>query len=57
MNFRPSLNSEQRMTCARSTPYYNEKLTIAVNGQKIKQVDEVKFFVVIIDENLTWDQG
>ena len=33
MYFRPSLNSEQRMTCARSTPY-NERLTIAVNGQK-----------------------
>ena len=54
MYFRPSLNSEQRMTCARSTPY-NERLTIAVNGQKIKQVDKVKFLSVIIDENLTWD--
>ena len=54
MYFRPSLNSEQRMTCARSTPY-NERLTIAVNGQKIKQVDKVKFLGVIIDENLTWD--
>ena len=52
MYFRPSLNSEQRMTCARLTPY-NERLTIAVNGQKIKQV--VKFLGVIIDENLTWD--
>ena len=54
MYFRPSLNSEHRMTCARSTPY-NERLTIAVNGQKIKQVDKVKFLGVIIDENLTWD--
>ena len=54
MYFRPSLNSEQHMTCARSTPY-NERLTIAVNGQKIKQVDKVKFLGVIIDENLTWD--
>ena len=54
MYFRPSLNSEQCMTCARSTPY-NERLTIAVNGHKIKQVDKVKFLGVIIDENLTWD--
>ena len=30
-------------------------ITIAVNGQKIKQVDKVKFLGVIIDENLTWD--
>ena len=52
MYLRPSLNSEQRMTCARSTPY-NERLSIAVNGQKIKQVDKVKFLGVMIDENLT----
>ena len=54
MYFRPSLSSEQRMTCAKSTPY-NERRTIAVNSQKIKQVDKVKFLGVIIDENLTWD--
>ena len=42
------------MTCAKSTPY-NERRTIAVNSQKIKQVDKVKFFGVIIDGNLTWD--
>ena len=55
MYFRPSLNSEQCMTCARSTPY-SEKLTIAVdNGQKIKHVDKVKFLGVIIDKNLTWN--
>ena len=51
---RPSLNSRQRMTCARST-LYNERLIIAVNGQKIKQVDKVKLLGVIIYENLTWD--
>ena len=34
------------MTCARSTPY-NEILTIAVNGQKIKQADKVKFFKMV----------
>ena len=30
-------------------------LTLSVNGQKVKKADKVKFLVVIIDENLTWD--
>ena len=52
--FRPNLNNTERLTCARIIPH-NERLTIAVNGKKIKQVDKIKFLGVIIDENLTWD--
>ena len=55
MYFRPTLNNNDRMTCARSAPY-NNRLTLSVNGQKIKQVDKVKFLGVIIDENLSWDE-
>ena len=42
------------MTCARATTY-DGSLNISINGQKIKQVDKVKFLGVIIDENLSWD--
>ena len=55
MYFRPTLNNNDRMTCARATTYH-DRLTISVNGQKIKQVDKVKFLGVIIDENLSWDE-
>ena len=55
MYFRPTLNNDDRMTCARATTY-NNRLTISINGQKTKQVDKVKFLGVIIDENLSWDE-
>ena len=55
MYFRPTLNNNDRMTCARLTAY-SDLLTISVNGQVIKQVDKVKFLGVIIDENLSWDE-
>ena len=55
MYFRPTLNNNDRMTCARAMSF-NDRLSISVNGQKIKQVDKVKFLGVIIDENLSWDE-
>ena len=54
MYFRPSLNNNERMECARATPY-TDKFTLSINGLKIKQVDKVRFLGVIIDEHLTWD--
>ena len=38
----PTLNNNDQMTCARATTY-NDRLTISVNGQRIKQVDKVTF--------------
>ena len=55
MYLRPTLNNNDRMTCAKATTYH-DRLTISVNGHKIKQVDTVKFLGVIIDENLSWDE-
>ena len=54
MYFRPNLNNDERMSCARSETY-DQYLTLTVNGQKIKQVDKMKFLGVVIDENLAWD--
>ena len=52
--FRPHLNNDERMSCARSQGF-DQYLTLSVNGHKIKQVDKIKFLGVIIDENLAWD--
>ena len=54
MYFRPNLNNDERMSCARSLRY-DQYLTLSINGHKIKQVDKIKFLGVVIDENLSWD--
>ena len=44
-------------TCARSLPFVgnsDESNTIYINNKPIKEVDEVKFLGVIIDNNLNW---
>lgn len=53
MHFRPNLNHEQRLTCAR-TRGYDSWNCLKLGGMKIKQVDKVKFLGVIIDENINW---
>ena len=51
MYFKPNIFS--RNLCIRSNAYnVNHKITL--NGQKIKQVSQIKFLGVTIDENLTW---
>ena len=42
------------MECSRAKSY-SDRLTLSINGLKIKQVDKVRFLGVIIDEKLTWD--
>ena len=51
MNFRRSLNAEERLTCARLREYGSEK-TLRIGTQKLKKVE---FLGVIIDENLNWE--
>ena len=54
IHFRPRLNNNQRMTCAR-TRSREEELSLSLNGIKLKKVTKTRFLGVIIDENLTWD--
>ena len=42
------------MKCARSE-CYGPTLTLSVNGQKVKQVEKIKFLGVIIDDQLSWN--
>ena len=54
MYFRPSMNRNERLTCARAREFGSEeKLTLS--GHKLKKVDKVKFLGVIIDDQLTWE--
>ena len=52
MYFRPNLNYRERMKCVRSE-CYDPTLTLSVNGQKVKQVDKIKFLGIIIDDQLS----
>ena len=54
MYFRPNLNHQDRLSCARSSGYDRE-LTLSLNGEKVKRVDKIKFLGIIIDDKLTWD--
>jgi hypothetical protein len=54
MYFRPNLNNQERLTCARSKPY-NREFNLYVNGKKLKKVDKTRFLGVIIDDKLSWD--
>ena len=54
MHFRPNLNHNERLSCARTSGYDHE-LTLSLNGHKVKKVDKIKFLGVIIDDKLNWD--
>jgi hypothetical protein len=54
MYFRPNLNNNERLTCAR-TKLYNSEFNIWVNGKKLKMVDKTRFLGVIIDDKLNWN--
>ena len=54
IHFKPNFANEERMTCARLRPI-DTIYSLKLNGQKLKQVDNVKFLGVIIDEKLSWD--
>ena len=51
MYFKPDIY--RRNTCIRDQPY-DPHTKLYLNGNKIKQVSQVKFLGVTIDENLTW---
>ena len=54
MHFRPNLNNQERLTCARTREFGSENC-ITIAGLKIKKVDKVKFLGIIIDDNLNWE--
>ena len=54
MHFRPRLNNEDRMSCARARPYGLEP-SLFLYGTKLKKTDRTRFLGVIIDDQLTWD--
>ena len=54
MYFKPNINNNERMSCARSQNY-DINLKLSINGVKVKQVDRIRFLGVIIDDKLTWD--
>ena len=54
MYFKPNINNNERMSCARSQNY-DIILKLSINGVKVKQVDRIRFLGVIIDDKLTWD--
>ena len=54
MHFRPRYSNEERKTCTRSRVFNNEP-NLKLFGKKLKKVDMVKFFGVIIDEKLNWE--
>ena len=54
MYFKPNINNNERMSCARSQNY-DINLKLSINGVKVKQVDRMRFLGVIIDDKLTWD--
>ena len=54
MHFRPHLNREERLSCARTRKYGSEK-SLKLANYKLKKVDKVKFLGVIIDDKLTWE--
>ena len=54
MHFRPCMNSDERLTCARTRVYGSEK-SLSLAGCKLKKVNKVKFLGVMIDDKLTWE--
>ena len=52
--FKPNINNNERMSCARSQNY-DINLKLSINGVKVKQVDRIRFLGVIIDDKLIWD--
>ena len=54
IHFRPNFTNNERNTYARLRPIY-DIYNLKLNGQKLKQVDNVTFLGVIIDEKLSWD--
>ena len=55
--FQPKFNVIDRDSCARTRQFiekHSEQRQIYMNGTIIKQVSEIKFLGVILDENLSW---
>ena len=54
MHFRPSYNTKERLTCARTRPYGTES-RVKIAEHKLEKVDKVRFVGIIIDDKLTWE--
>ena len=54
IHFKPNVNHEKRMTCARARVHGSENILL-LNGSKVAKVDKVRFLGVIIDEQLNWE--
>ena len=54
MYFRPRMNHQETMTCARSKKFGSD-YQLFVNGNKIKKTNKARYLGIIIDENLSWD--
>ena len=54
MHFRPSYNTNERLTCARTRPYGTEN-RVRIAEHKLKKVDKVRFLGIIIDDKLAWE--
>ena len=51
MHFRPHLNQTERLTCARS----RIRRVLKLCNHPLKQVTQVKFLGVMIDDELSWE--
>ena len=51
MHFRPNLNANERLTCARVCEYGNENF-IKIGNQILENVDKVKCLGIIINDKL-----
>ena len=49
MYFKPNINNNECMSCARSQNY-DINLKLSINGVKVKQVDRIRFLGVIINQ-------
>ena len=54
IHFRPHMNKNERLTCARTRKFGSEPV-LKIGDHKLKKVDKVKFLGVIIDDKLNWE--
>ena len=53
--FRHDYSNQERLKSARTDVPLNQLLSLKLCGKKLKQVSNVKFLGVVIDENLKWE--
>ena len=55
MHLRCEYSKKERLVCARTERTYDNLLSLKLCNKKLKKVLKVKFFGVIIDEKLKWE--